>query len=91
METTHRQTGNRTTRLLLLHPVVGFDKLHHIRETLLHRALHRTRQLHAGTIQAQARFTRSGLLIHIAIGHDDNHRLRLALCNQVVQDLYGTA
>ncbi len=87
----HRQTGYGA-RLLLGYGAVGrVDELHYVGECRLERALHGLGQLDAGCGISQRRLARCGLQCRVAVGHDDDHRLGLALRDEVVEYLRRAA
>ena len=90
VEATHRQSGNGTVRLVLLHTVGLLDEFHHIGEGGLEGTLHGLRQHHRGHAKTLGGLTRASLLRDVAVGHHQNHRLGLALGDEVVHDLCGT-
>ena len=78
-------------RLVLLDTIVLLDKLDDIRESRLKRALHGLGQSHGRHQETVGRLTGACLLRDVAIGHHQNHRLGLALSDEVVHNLCGTA
>ena len=85
---THREAGDGTALLLGDGAVVGVDEGDDLREGVGEVGL-------AGTGIAVgvciAVVGRGGLLGGIAVGHDEDHRLGLALGDEVVEDLGGTS
>ena len=87
----HGQAGDGPVRRTLLHAVVALHILDNVREAVLdfdggigpavrHRGLE---HVHSGA--------RGGPVVIDAVGDDDDHRLRLSLGDEVVQDLGGAA
>ena len=90
MVAAHREAGNGTVLLVGLRAEILVDELHHIGESTLERALAHLLGIlgsHAGHDEALGRFARGSLLPGVAVGHHHNHRLGLALRDEVVQDL----
>ena len=77
--------------LLCYSLVVGVDKLHDFRERSLESAVHSLRKLGGRTGVSGGVLARSSLLGDVAVGEYHNHRLCLALGNQVVENLGSTA
>ena len=91
MEATHRQTCYGTVLTICQSAITGIHKLHYLRERYLERALHGLRQSQCRNYQIIRSLSWSCLLRDIAIGHDDDHWLRLALRNEVIEDLRSTS
>ena len=91
METTHRKTCYGTTLCTGDGTIATIHKLHYLRERCLERSLHGLRQSQCRDYQIFRCLSWSCLLRDIAIGHDDDHWLRLALRNEVIENLRSTS
>ena len=91
MKATHRQTRDGTMGFVLFHAIGLLNELHHIGEGSLERALHRLGEHHRGHLEALRGLTRTSLLRDVAVGHHHEHGLSLALGDEVVENLSGTA
>ena len=91
METTHRKTCYGTTLSIGDGTIATIHELHYLRERRLERALHGLRQSQCRDYQIIRCLSWSCLLRDIAISHDNDHWLRLALRNEVIEDLRSTS
>ena len=91
VEATHRQTSDGTAALLRNGAIGLVDEFHDLWECGLEAAFHRLWQAHRWHIVARRSLQRSSLHSDVAIGHHHNHRLCLALCNEVVEHLSRAA
>ena len=91
METTHRQTSDGAVSLILLYTVGLLYKLYYIGESGLEATLHGLWQHHGRHLEALAGLARTSLLRDVTVGHHHQHRLGLALSNQVVENLGCTS
>ena len=91
VEATHRQTGNGTVLLVGDGTVMSVYPFHQVREGDLYGTLHGLGIHKGGFVHRVLIFSRHRLLGTIAIRHHHNHRLCLALCDEVIEYLCRTS
>ena len=91
MEPAHRQSGYRSSLLFADCTIVGVNIFNDFREGGFVGAVHCLRKVELWLDEAVGSLARGGLLRGVAVRHHHDHRLRLALRDEVVKDLGGAA
>ena len=91
MEPAHRQSGYRASLLFADCTIVGVNIFNDFREGGFVGAVHCLRKVELWLDEAVGSLARGGLLRGVAVRHHHDHRLRLALRDEVVKDLGGAA